>query len=864
MNAIGNDNYRQGMEPPEPIKRGGGWLSSNMAQLMVFLNGLILTITAFATLSVFIDEIVKDGLVKVTDDVQQYITEGYNQTEQNLYALATIVSVSEDTKEEAVKAYIKHSISGLEHINEIYLVKKNAVGSQTLNLLGDGKYAASFQDQAAFDTFIKKTMQGAKRDVYITTTAPDLQASGQSEDNRVYDRDFILVKPIRQNSDTNEYIVSVASLGEVINLEWLEKRPTIRDIQITDVDGDVSIYSYQKEPGKDVRDSRYTNIFTNEFAGRNFDVKLELIITPRESFLQKIPLLMLLFGVTLTLIGTLYVRNNQSQSQRLSTMNKELAHKNFELNQQVSERERLNKVIQTSARENGAIINSVTDIIFELGVDGKILFINKAWNSVTGFEQERSIGRNLFELIHAQDQEEQKSHFEQLVRGQKKSYRAFTRLRSADGSFRAVELAISMMRQDENKNMRVVGTITDVEERRRAERALSEAEKKYRTIVENAASGIYQVTPEGQFLSANPAFAKIIGYSSPEEVLREINNSHQELYLNSTGREKFLKEISVLDHAQNIELQIKRHNGDVVWVSENVRPVNDDEGMLLFYEGSMEDVDQRKKAEIALKDAKLESDIANRSKSEFLANMSHELRTPLNSIIGFSEIIKDESFGGLGNSQYKDYADNIFNSGNKLLRVINEILDVSRIEAGERALNETIVNVKSTVASCLELMDGKMKSAKLRVENKILDTDLGFVAESQSVKQMMLNLISNAIKFSPENGFLMIDAEIDSKGRLRISFTDTGTGMNEDELEKALSPFGQVNTEHNRSNSGTGLGLTLVKSLVELHGGALEMVSQKGIGTTATLIFPQKRVAQIGKKTTELKQGDAMAEPKEI
>jgi PAS domain S-box-containing protein len=560
---------------------------------------------------------------------------------------------------------------------------------------------------------------------------------------------------------------------------------------------------------------------------------------------------MLLFGVTLTLIGTLYVRNNQNQSRKLAEMNKELAHKNFELSQEVNERERLNKVIQKSAREHRSIINAVRDIIFETDTSGKIIYLNEAWEAVTGFELERSIGRNLIDLLYVQDQPEQKENIEQLVAGKKKSYRAFTRLRSSDGTYRSVELAISMLRQDENKELRIVGTITDVEERRRAERALSEAERKYRTIVENAAGGIYQVTADGQFLSANPAFSKIIGFAGPEEVLRDVVHAHEALYIDLDARERFLLDIKNSKQSKIFEGQIKRKDGSVIWVRENVRPVLDDDGNLLFYEGSMEDVDQRKKAEIALQDAMVDSDLANRAKSEFLTNMSHELRTPLNAIIGFSEIIQNEAYGKLPSKEYKEYAESIFNSGQNLLKVINEILDVSRIDAGQRTLQESVVNVKKLFESCLELMDEKIKSNHIRVENKATDETLNLIGEKHAMKQMLLNIMSNAIKFSPENSLMMLDAELDSKNRMRVSITDTGIGLTDEELEKALSPFGQIETEHSRTKSGTGLGLTLVKSLIELHGGELEIVSQKAIGTTVTLIFPEKRVAKTQNTETE-------------
>ena len=850
MNAVGNDNYRAGLEPPEPMKHNTGWLSGNMAQLMVFLNGLILTITAFATLSVFIDETVKEGLQRITEDVYAHVSLGYNEAEKRLHALSSVIDMSDDIQDKKLFDYVSKKISGAGNFDQIYWVKNANISrsdhpdAEIIPLLDSINKTYSFNLKNNFINFIEQKADDRSQDVYAGLNLPGPSQVEYYDSPGTMGRSFAIIIPLKGSKNSANYLVGITNVNHFITAEWLLKKNAVYGLELVDAENDFSIYHFQNstQNARLSSSSQYMNVVSMDFSGQKVESEIHLVVPPREAFLQKIPLLMLLFGITLTLIGTLYVRNNQAQSQKLAKMNKELAHKNFELNQEVSERERLNLVIQKSARENRSVINSVSDIIFEASVDGKLVFLNEAWRKVTGFELERSIGRNLFDLLYVQDQEEQRYNFEQLVKGQKKSYRTFTRLRSADGSFRAVELAISMMRQDENKELRVVGTITDVEERRRAERALSEAEKKYRNIVENAAAGIYQVTPEGQYLSANPAFAKILGFDAPEEILRDINNANEQLYTNTPSRTKFLRDVSVLKSSENFESQITKKNGDVIWVSENVRVVKDDEGNLLYFEGSMEDVDQRKKAEIALIQAKSESDLANRAKSEFLTNMSHELRTPLNSVIGFSEIIKDEAFGPLPQKEYKDYAKDIHESGKNLLNVINEILDVSRIEAGERMLNEGVVNIKEVIESCLKLMEGKIKTNKIRIENKIKNSTLGLVGETHAVKQMILNLMSNAVKFSPPNSLMMLDAEIDRKGRLRLSVTDTGIGLSEDEVEKALSSFGQIEVEHKRSKSGTGLGLTLVQSLVGLHGGELELVSQKGIGTTVTLIFPAKRV----------------------
>lgn len=238
----------------------------------------------------------------------------------------------------------------------------------------------------------------------------------------------------------------------------------------------------------------------------------------------------------------------------------------------------------------------------------------------------------------------------------------------------------------------------------------------------------------------------------------------------------------------------------------------------------------------------MNSDLANRAKSEFLANMSHELRTPLNSIIGFSEIMKNEVFGKIEQKSYLEYAKHINDSGQSLLRVINEILDISRIEAGDRILNESIVNIEKAVSDCLELLSSKISNNQMTIISN-LDHMPRIIGEELAIKQIFMNLLSNAIKFTPGGGRITLSYEVNPHGELHVSVTDTGIGLDDQEIEKALSPFGQVDNALSRGGSGTGLGLTLVTSLIKLHGGRFDLFSQKGIGTTATIVFPVDRIS---------------------
>lgn len=834
MAGIGNDNHRPGLSPPPPI-RPAGWLTSNMAQMMVFLNGLILTITAYATLTVFIQQIITDTLTGTATETQERLAEHFVDIERSLSSIATLVSLSADTGGTNIGDISRAPMFNRSFLDQIYWINPQTNAVQRIWPMEKAEDTAAAD--ASLVKFIRSLPGTGDKTMRVFPAPSNMEVSQKQDGISQTGLPFI----VRQKQG-DHVIAAVVTLRKPFEKQWLTKSKALAALSIHDVQQGQVFLDLRRDTWAGSGDNRQK--FQVTFGDRTLDVDLGLVMEARESFLQKIPLLMLLFGLTLTLIGTLYVRNNQKQSLRLAVMNRELAHKNFELNQEVGERERLNQALHKAERENRAVIDSVSDIIFETNTDGDLIFLNRTWTKVTAFPVEQSLRRNLFDLLYPQDQDEQRRNMDLLVRGHKSAYRAFTRLRTADGTFRSVELAVSMIRQDENKNLRVVGTITDVEERRRAERALSEAEKKYRTIVENAAGGIYQVTPEGQFLSANKSMARILGYEMPEDILREIRNAVTQIYTDPKERRDFLAHVA--QHQSNIscEVEVRRKNGSLIWVYENVRPVYDDENHLIYFEGSMEDITQRKTAEIGLRQAMIQSDLANRAKSEFLANMSHELRTPLNSIIGFSEIIKNEVFGALGRPEYMDYARDIHESGKRLLTVINEILDVSRIEVGERKLNEGVVDVPKTIKACLDLLDTKITSGSLTVENGLSSGVPRLIGETHAVKQMFMNLLSNAVKFTPPKGRISLSQEIDTQGQLRISITDTGVGLSEDEVAKVMAPFAQLNAELSRENSGTGLGLTLVTSLMELHGGSLEMVSQKGIGTTATLVFPAKRVTR--------------------
>ena len=233
---------------------------------------------------------------------------------------------------------------------------------------------------------------------------------------------------------------------------------------------------------------------------------------------------------------------------------------------------------------------------------------------------------------------------------------------------------------------------------------------------------------------------------------------------------------------------------------------------------------------------KIRAEEANQSKSDFLANMSHELRTPLNAINGFSDIMKKEMFGPLGDPRYKEYVGDILFSGQHLLSLINDILDMSKIEAGKMSLNPEDINIVDMVEQVIRIVRGRAEENNLSLiyeANEVPDIQ----ADMRAVKQVLLNLITNAIKFTPEGGAVTIKCEAKSVG-LIIKIIDTGIGIAADDLERLANPFEQIDSQHSRQHEGTGLGLALSKSFIELHGGNFKIESQLGVGTTVIFTLP--------------------------
>jgi signal transduction histidine kinase len=250
------------------------------------------------------------------------------------------------------------------------------------------------------------------------------------------------------------------------------------------------------------------------------------------------------------------------------------------------------------------------------------------------------------------------------------------------------------------------------------------------------------------------------------------------------------------------------------------------------------DITEIRAAERRLLEARSLAEAANRSKSEFLANMSHELRTPLNAIIGFTEIISKELFGPVGNEKYLEYIKDVHSSSLHLLSIINDVLDMSKIEAGKLELAKQLVVLQQVIGDAVRIVRERAASRGIDLVFERGDEPVVVWADERAVKQIFLNLLSNAIKFSHENDSVHIRLALDTGGDAAIEVEDHGIGMDREELERALQPFGQAKPATTRQYGGTGLGLPITKGLVEAHGGTLSVSSRLGEGTTVRIVLP--------------------------
>ncbi len=409
-----------------------------------------------------------------------------------------------------------------------------------------------------------------------------------------------------------------------------------------------------------------------------------------------------------------------------------------------------------------------------------------------------------------------------------------------DGETRYVHEQAEVTFDDAGTPLRMSGTTHDITDRKRAEEDLRKSEARLAGILEIAPEAIISIDRDGCIQLFNQGAESIFGYDSDEVLGRNL-----EILLPTALRRRHAALVEEFDRAPEVSRMMSRR-AEIVGIRKDGSefPAEAslsklDLGGEMLFTVLLCDVTERKQVERAILRGKDEAEIANRTKSEFLANMSHELRTPLNAIIGFAEIIMDEVLGPAGNERYRDYAKDINDSGQHLLKIINDILDLSKIETGQAALCVEEIDVPEALRDSLKLIRERARSAGVDLVAEIDSQALPKLrADRRMLKQILVNLLSNAVKFTPQGGQVTVSANCDPVAGYALMVADTGIGIALDDIPKALARFEQVDAKLDRRYEGTGLGLPLSKAFVELHGGSLELESEVGVGTTVTVRFP--------------------------
>jgi len=481
------------------------------------------------------------------------------------------------------------------------------------------------------------------------------------------------------------------------------------------------------------------------------------------------------------------------------------------------------------------LIEFLPDAIF-VHHGGRIVLINPAGVALFGAKSaEEIIGRASLDLTHPESYAVIKERHRRTEAGEQSQNRIVQRRLRIDGSDFLV-ICCSTSVEWEGANAALVA-IRDITDQTRAEEALRRSAQTTKALINATNEMVTLITSAGRVLSINERLAKRTG--RPPEAL--VGVDLYDIMPSEIADEARSWHVRALDEGRPLTREYKL---DDRWFRARYYPLKGPDGRADCLAIFTVDITRSKLAELSMQTAKESAEVASRTKSEFLANISHELRTPLNAIIGFSEMIRNEVFGPTGDKRYKEYAADIHASGSHLLELINDILDLSKIEAGKLELHDDEVDVAQLIEDCARLIRGRAVDRTLAIETDVPPHLPSVWGDQRKLKQILINLMSNAVKFTQDGGSVVVSARAAEGRPFEIVVSDTGIGIAPEDLATALAPFGQVDSALNRKYQGTGLGLPLTKSLVELHGGRLELESAVGVGTNVTIRLSASRIIE--------------------
>jgi PAS domain S-box-containing protein len=505
----------------------------------------------------------------------------------------------------------------------------------------------------------------------------------------------------------------------------------------------------------------------------------------------------------------------------------------------ITDQKKAEQAVRESEAKLSAMIANISDVIAIIDKDGINSYKSPNIEKWFGWRPEDVIGVSTWENIHPDDLSRVQEVFATILDNTKDTVTAESRYRCKDGSYKWMEFTANNLLHDSTIKG-VLLNYHDITNRKQAEDALRQSERKFRNYIANAPYGIFIADKEGNYLEVNKTACTLTGYSEDELTgMNRIDLIAPEFRYRAGQSFEEVKNTG----SDSVELSCMRKDGTFCWLRIDATRLSETRYLVFA-----SDITERKKAEYSLIEAKMMAEENSRIKSEFLANMSHELRTPLTAVIGFSDILSIQRFGEL-NSKQLEYVEHILKSGKHLLDVINDVLDLSKVEAGKMELDCEIFSVSELLEEVQRSLYplSVRKNIEIDLMNDVREPEI--FADKLKLKQIMYNLLSNAIKFTPDNGKVSVAAR-QSHDTIEISVSDTGIGIPENRLEEIFDPFMQVDASNKRRYGGTGLGLALARRFVEMHGGSIRVESEEGKGSTFTFsIVDQKQAERVDGKS---------------
>jgi len=480
----------------------------------------------------------------------------------------------------------------------------------------------------------------------------------------------------------------------------------------------------------------------------------------------------------------------------------------------------------------GHFLDLSSDLLSVARNDGAFESINEKFTSLLGYTLGDLHGRNFLDLVHPDDRAAVRASMQSLLHDRGNAVINFEcRLISNEAK------SFWMEWKHKKVDGHVYSAGRDVTSIKKHEQALLRREQQLLEAEAIGHMGHWHWTIGQQEIRFSDEIYRIFGVERGKfhPTLDSVNAM---LHRRDVGRMIQAFQRAVIEQNDHeIDFRVNAPNGEIRHIRCQGRCEFDAEGDVTGLYGIMQDVTQTMEHEHALLEAKEAAERAYAAKSQFLANMSHELRTPLNAIIGFSEMMQQQLLGPIGNDRYLDYIKGINESGEHLLDLITDILDMSKIEAGKYDLDLEDLNLSKTIRLAVHMIEGRAVETGIKIAVKIPDENMRIVADRRAVMQIMLNLLSNAVKFSHDNGKVDVEC-IGHKDHVSIRVKDHGIGIPANKLPTITNPFEQAANQYTRSHEGSGLGLSITKELAELHGGSIHIESQVDVGTTVTIRLP--------------------------